>query len=47
MFVHRYKWSHDKLRKKYRRLRKEGKVVVVNETKDGWTYSKKENNHGI
>lgn len=29
VYVHRYRWSHDKKRKKYRRLYKEGKVNLV------------------
>jgi hypothetical protein len=38
VFVHRYKWSHDKKRKKYRRLLKENKVKLLLQNKDGWLY---------
>ena len=38
IFVHRYMWSHDKKRKKYRRLLKDGKVRVFKRTRDGWYY---------
>lgn len=37
-FVHRYKWSHDKKRKYYRRQLKAGNVVVLEETNVGWLY---------
>lgn len=38
VFVHRYKWSHMKLRKKYRRLHKDNKVTLILQNKDGWLY---------
>jgi len=41
-FVHRYKWSHAKRRKKYKKLLKEGKVTIMETNKDGWLYQKKE-----
>ena len=45
IFVSRYKWSHDKLRKKYRKLHKQGKVKRTVVPK-GWYYEPiKENSH--
>ena len=41
VFVHRYKWSHAKRRKKFRRLLKEGKVTVE-AVHGGWLYTMKE-----
>ena len=41
VFVHRYKWSHAKRRKKFRRLLKEGKVTVE-AVHNGWLYTMKE-----
>lgn len=37
-FVHRYRWSHDALRKVARRARVEGRVRVISRTRDGWLY---------
>jgi hypothetical protein len=37
-FVHKYRWSHSKRRRKYRRLLKEGKVAVVWQNKEGRFY---------
>lgn len=42
VFVHRYKYSHQELRKKYRRLRKEGKVTLIEESPVGFLYKHKE-----
>lgn len=39
VFVHRYKWGHSPRRKQLRRLKKEGVVKVIEETRDGWLYS--------
>lgn len=38
VFVHRYKWSHDTKRQKYKKLFKKGKVIMLENTKDGWLY---------
>lgn len=38
IFVHRYKWSHDKRRKFCRRMFKDGLLVLVDENYDGWLY---------
>lgn len=38
IFVHRYKWSHDKRRKVCRKALKLGEIKLVEETKDGWLY---------
>ena len=38
VFCHKYKWSHDKKRKKYRRLLKEKKVLLLEKTRDGFLY---------
>lgn len=44
-FVHRYKWSHDDRRKKFLRMFKDGKVSLLQSTRDGWLYQiKGENN---
>ena len=38
LFVHKYKYSHEKLRQKARRLCKDGKLELVEQTKDGFYY---------
>ena len=38
IFVHKYKYSHDKIRKKFRRLFKDGKVTREVVFK-GWVYT--------
>ena len=38
IFVHKYKWSHDKKRKKYKKLLKNNKVKLLQKKKDGWLY---------
>ena len=37
-FVHRYKWSHEAKRKKFLRAFKDGKVTLLQSTRDGWLY---------
>ncbi|MNG00788.1 hypothetical protein D3C85_693490 [compost metagenome] len=37
-FVSRYSWSHEKLRKKARRMCKDGLIYVEFQNKDGWFY---------
>lgn len=44
VFVHRYKWSHDDKRKKYRRMLKDSKVVLISQNKDGWLYGEQTTN---
>ena len=39
IFVSKYKWSHDKKRKKLRKLHKNNLVSIIKETNDGWLYS--------
>lgn len=38
LFVHKYKYGHEKLRQKARRLCKDGKLELVKQTKDGFYY---------
>jgi hypothetical protein len=38
VFLHRYKYSHDKKRAKYRKLLRMGKVKIIEQNKDGWLY---------
>ena len=38
IFVSRYKYGHDKKRKLYRRLWKEGKAIMVDQDQSGWYY---------
>lgn len=38
VFVNRFKYSHTKLRKKYKKLHKEGKACMLLRTEDGWLY---------
>ena len=38
LIVHKYKYSQEKLRKKARRLCKDGVLVVENQTKDSFYY---------
>ena len=38
VFVHRYKWSHDKRRRILRQALKHDKVKLVLKNKDGWLY---------
>jgi len=40
IFVHRYKWSHDSLRRRYRKLLKAGKVRIHSQNKKGWWYER-------
>lgn len=42
VFVHRYKWSHADKRKKYRRLCKDGLVILLEEGPAGFLYKHKE-----
>ena len=37
-FVHRYKWSHDDKRQQFKRAFKEGKVKLLQKTKEGCLY---------
>ena len=37
-FVHRYKWSHDKKRKQFLRMFKDGKIDLLKSTREGWLY---------
>lgn len=37
-FVSRYRWSHDRLRKKCRRMRGEGLIMIARQDRDGWYY---------
>ncbi len=39
IFIHRYKWSHDKRRKQLRRALKDKIVILEEEFNDGWRYS--------
>lgn len=41
VFVHRYKWSHSALRKRFRRYLKQEKVIKLETVKDGWLYGVK------
>lgn len=38
IFVDRYAYRHDKLRKRFKRLQREGKAVVVEQDQRGWYY---------
>lgn len=38
VFVHRRRWSHTALRKKMRRMLREGKARILSESADGWLY---------
>ena len=38
IFVHKYKWSHENKRKKFRKLLKQDKVRLVEKRKDGFYY---------
>lgn len=37
-FVHKYAWGQDALRKKCRRMAKDGKLVLIQRTRDGFYY---------
>jgi hypothetical protein len=37
-FCHRYRWSHDKRRKKLFRARKDGQAKIIRTQKDGWLF---------
>lgn len=37
-FVHKYKWSHEKKRKIFKKWFKLGYVTLLGRTKDGWLY---------
>lgn len=39
IFVHRYKWSHDKRRKQTRRDCKDGKITMLEQNQDGFLYA--------
>lgn len=41
VFVHRYKFSHENKRRKYRRMLKDGKAVLIEKRRDGWLYEVK------
>jgi hypothetical protein len=41
VFVHRYKDSHVNKRRKYRRMLKDGKAVLIEKRSDGWLYEVK------
>lgn len=53
IFVHRYRWSHDSLRRRARKLLKLGQIRLKQQNSDGWLYAGpadsirqlKENNH--
>lgn len=36
VFVHRYKFSHENKRRKYRRMLRDGKAVLLEKRSDGW-----------
>lgn len=38
IFVHRYKWSHDLRRRLTRRMCKDGHLVLIEKTYDGFRY---------
>ena len=38
IFVHRYKWSHDERRRLTRRMCKDGLLVMIEHTGDGFRY---------
>lgn len=41
VFVHRYKWTHADMRKKYRRMCKDGLVTLLEESPAGFLYKHK------
>lgn len=41
-FVHRYKWSHSKLRSKCRKLHESGKIDRVDVSQHGFVYKRRE-----
>lgn len=38
LFVHRYRWSHDKRRSKLKKKLKMGQVEMIEQTRDGFLY---------
>lgn len=38
IFVHRYKWAQEQRRKLTRRMCKDGLLVLIEETRDGFRY---------
>lgn len=40
-FVHRYRWTHEDRRKHFLKAFKNGKVTLLESTKDGWLYQAK------
>jgi len=38
LFIHRYKQSKDRLRKKARKLCKEGKITLLEQSREGFLY---------
>lgn len=38
IFAHRFKWSHENLRRQMRRALKSGRAKLIEVTKDGWLY---------
>ena len=46
VFVHRYKWTHSEKRKKYRRLRMDGLVTLIEESPAGFLYKHKDKQKG-
>jgi len=38
IFVHRYKWSHEKRRKQLRKAAKEGEIKLLEKLYDGFLY---------
>lgn len=36
VFIHRYKWSHDKRRKQFRKLKKTCVIRILETLPDGW-----------
>ena len=44
-FVHRYSWSHEAKRKQFLRMFKDGKLDLLQSTRDGWLYKLKGDNN--
>ncbi len=41
-FVHIYRWGHEEKRKQFRRWAKDGKVILIGSTRDGFFYQEVE-----
>lgn len=42
VFVHRYRYSHTNKRKKYKKLKKERRAILIFQNSEGWLYGIKD-----